>query len=78
MYDICVNVDNSVEIGDFSCFFGLFLYVIVRNPVDKSVNFVKKTILVNERLRRTLLASRLEIWYTNEQVEIADCKTRGA
>ena len=48
MYDICVNVDNSVEIGDFSCFFGLFFYLVVRNPVDKSVNFLKKTILVNE------------------------------
>ncbi len=68
MYDMCVNVDNSVEIEDFLCFFGLFFYGTVRNPVDKSVNFAKKTILVNERLWRTLLASRLEIWYTNERV----------
>ena len=56
MYDICVNVDNSVEIGDFSCFFGLFFYLVVRNPVDKSVNFLKKTILVNERFRWKKLA----------------------
>ena len=48
MYDICVNVDNSVEIGDFLCFFDHFFYETVRNPVDKSVNFLKKTIMVNE------------------------------
>ncbi len=54
LYDICVNVDNSVEIGDFSCFFGLFFYVTVRNPVDKSVNFLKKTILVNEKVWRII------------------------
>lgn len=61
MYDMCVNVDNSVEIGDFFCFFELFLYGIVRNPVDKSVNFLKKTILVNEELWWIILAREWEI-----------------
>ena len=54
MYDIRVNVDNSVEIGDFLCFFCYFFYGNVRNPVDKSVNFIKKTVLVNERVWRTI------------------------
>ena len=58
MCDMCVNVDNSVEIGDFSCFFGLFFYGTVRNPVDKSVNFLEKTVLVNERLWRTIFINR--------------------
>ena len=58
MYDMCVNVDNSVEIEDFSSFFALFFYGVVRNPVDKSVNFVKKTILVNERLWRIYFIDR--------------------
>ena len=61
MYDMCVNVDNFVEIGDFLCFFDLFFYGTVRNPVDKSVNFLKKTILVNEELGWILLASGQEI-----------------
>ena len=56
MYDMRVNVDNSVEIGDFLCFFDLFFYGAVRNPVDKSVNFLKKTVLVNERFRWKKLA----------------------
>ena len=58
MYDMCVNVDNSVEIEDFSYFFALFFYGTVRNTVDKSVNFVKKTILVNERLWRIYFIDR--------------------
>ena len=66
MYDICVNVDNSVEIGDVLCFFDLFFYGTVRNPVDKSVNFLKKTILVNMELWWILLASEWEICYTND------------
>lgn len=61
MYDMRVNVDNSVEIGDFLCFFELFFYGTVRNPVDKSVNFAKKTILVNEELWWILLAGKWEI-----------------
>lgn len=57
MHDMRVNVDNSVEIGDFLCFFDLFSYETVRNSVDKSVNFLKKTVLVNKELWWILLAS---------------------
>lgn len=33
-----VNVDNSVEIGDFSPFFGIIYYKNVGKGVDKLVN----------------------------------------
>ncbi len=47
------NVDNYVEIGDFFCFFAMFLYKHVRLGVDKLVN---RTLLTSKKLIRSIKA----------------------